>query len=130
MRNTYEHQSVSDGKIQITILILRRGPCLNQPSSVVSSEFSPRILISYPSTSPRAFTKLLKNVIIITCAMNFSFISPIYHLCHVFFLSLSLHIKLVAVACHSPLQPVLWNVLPVPVVKCLLTSSKYSDFSI
>ena len=28
MRNTYEHQRVSDGKIQITILILRRGPCL------------------------------------------------------------------------------------------------------
>ena len=26
MRNTYEHQRVSDGKIQITILILRRGP--------------------------------------------------------------------------------------------------------
>ena len=28
MRNTYEHRPVSDGKIQITILILRRGPCL------------------------------------------------------------------------------------------------------
>ena len=26
--NTYEHQRVSDGKIQIFILILRRGPCL------------------------------------------------------------------------------------------------------
>ena len=26
IRNTYEHQRVSDGKIQITILILRRGP--------------------------------------------------------------------------------------------------------
>ena len=28
MRNTYEHQRVSDGKIQMPILILRRGPCL------------------------------------------------------------------------------------------------------
>ena len=28
MRNIYEHQRVSDGKIKITTLILRRGPCL------------------------------------------------------------------------------------------------------
>ena len=35
MRNTYEHQRVSDGKIQINILILRRGPCLPTPSFIV-----------------------------------------------------------------------------------------------
>ena len=35
MRNTYEHQRVSDGKIQITILILRREPCLVLPPSVM-----------------------------------------------------------------------------------------------
>ena len=33
IRNTYEHQSVSDGKIQITILIMRRGPCLGSVGS-------------------------------------------------------------------------------------------------
>ena len=78
-----------------------------QPSSVVSSEFSPRILIWYPSTSPRACIKGVTSYI-------FKISS---HLVHVLLLGLPLIVELVAMTCHAPLQPVLRDVLPVPIVE-------------